>query len=120
MSSRRPALRLLALAVAAAIPLAAAAANVKVKPVDPKSVCMLMDHTADHPEHPVVIGGKTYYYGTDDCRGKLSADPANRVAVDPVTHKKVDKATAVLGATPAGDVLYFESAKTLAHYNAKG
>lgn len=120
MSSRCTLFRPLALAALLALPLAAFAGDAKVKKVDPKSVCMFMDHAVDHPERSVVIAGKTYYYGNDDCREKLSADPANRVATDPVTHKKVDKAKAVLGATPAGDVLYFESDKTLAQYNAKG
>jgi len=43
-----------------------------------------------------------------------------RQAVDPVSKKTVDKATAVIGAQPDGSVLYFENAANLARYNQTG
>jgi YHS domain-containing protein len=95
------------------------AAGVKVKKADSKTVCMFMNRALPDANPSVAIDGKTYYYGTENCREKLKADPSLRTAVDPVTHKKVDKATAVVGVTPAGEAVYFESAKTLAEYNAK-
>jgi YHS domain-containing protein len=112
---------LLAFTVVATSPAGLFAADpaVKVKKVDPNSVCMVMDHTYAKPQAPVVIEGKTYHTYCNICRGKLQSDPATRTAIDPVTHRKVDKAKAVLGATAAGDVLYFESDKTLAQYNGQ-
>jgi YHS domain-containing protein len=50
------------------------------------------------------------------CKERLTKDVEARTAVDPVTGKKVDKATAVIAAQADGKVLYFESEKTLAQY----
>jgi YHS domain-containing protein len=40
-------------------------------------------------------------------------------ATDPVTGRAVDKATALIAATPDGRVLYFESAQTLSRFVAQ-
>jgi YHS domain-containing protein len=69
---------------------------------------------------PVEVDGKTYYGCCDMCKGRLAKDETARQAVDPVTKKKIDKATAVIGAKSDGSVLYFESEKTLKQYNAGG
>ena len=53
------------------------------------------------------------------CKERLAKDPASRSAVDPVTGKSVDKATAIIAAQPDGKVLYFESEKTLTQYQQK-
>ncbi len=44
---------------------------------------------------------------------------SSRMAVDPVSGKAVDKATATIGATPDGQVLYLESPETLARYGKR-
>jgi YHS domain-containing protein len=45
------------------------------------------------------------------CKERLAKDAALRVAVDPVSGKEVDKATAVIGADSYKRVFYFESQK---------
>jgi len=119
MPSPRTLLRLVALASALALPLAVFAGGEKVKKIEPKTVCMAMDVVAGASLPAVVVAGKSYYYGTTDCSEQLVSDAARRVAIDPVTHKEVDKSEAVVAVTPEGKVLYFESDKTLAQYNAK-
>jgi len=50
------------------------------------------------------------------CKGRLATDASARTATDPVSGKTVDKATAVIGATPDGKVLYFESDTTFSQF----
>ena len=53
------------------------------------------------------------------CKERLAKDVAAREAVDPVSGKKVDKATAVIGALADGSVLYFENDKNFDAYKKK-
>lgn len=90
----------------------------KVVRVEPKNVCMINDRSMAMDQIPVAVEGRTYYGCCPMCKERLEKDASSRVAVDPVTGRKVDKAKAVIGALPGAAVLYFESAETLAQYNA--
>ena len=68
---------------------------------------------------PVAVEGKTYYGCCEMCKERLANDAAARDAVDPVSGKKVDKATAVIGALADGTVLYFENDKNFEAYRKK-
>jgi hypothetical protein len=73
-----------------------------------KKVCMVNDQLFERDQIPVAV-----------CKERLSKDAEARTGVDPLTQKKVDKATAVIGAREDGSVLYFESEKTFAEYLKK-
>lgn len=86
----------------------------KLRKIEDKSqVCMLQNRTLGRPFIPVVVDGKTYYGCCENCTGVLQQNSKKRYAVDPVTGKEVDKAKAVIGAYPTGEVLYFESEDSL-------
>ena len=57
---------------------------------------------------------KTYYGCSPKATKDLAADSTNRFAIDPISKRKVDKATAVIALHPDknGKVLYFESKAT--------
>ena len=112
---------LLAPVLALACLLAAPAARAEpVQRVDAKRVCMVNDSLFPKDQIPVRVGDKTYFGCCEMCKGRLANDAAVRQAVDPVSKKTVDKATAVIGAQPDGSVLYFENAANLARYNQTG
>ncbi|MBW8875579.1 MAG: TRASH domain-containing protein [Acidobacteria bacterium] len=90
-----------------------------LKKVEAKKVCMVNNQASDKDMIPVQVGDKTYYGCCAMCKERLTKDPASRSAVDPVTGKSVDKATAIIAAQPDGKVLYFESEKTLTQYRQK-
>jgi YHS domain-containing protein len=48
----------------------------------------------------------------------LAKDGKQRIAIDPISKKKVDKATAVVGVAANKGVLYFENETNLERYNA--
>jgi len=87
-----------------------------LKRVENKKVCMITNAVFEKDQIPVPVEGKTYYGCCEMCKERLAKDASSRVAVDPVTGKNVDKATAVIAAQADGKVLYFESEKTLAQY----
>jgi YHS domain-containing protein len=87
-----------------------------LKRVENKKVCMITNAVFEKDQIPVPVDGKTYYGCCEMCKERLAKDASSRVAVDPVTGKNVDKATAVIAAQADGKVLYFESEKTLAQY----
>lgn len=92
------------------------AAAEPIERVDAKHVCMVNNTAFDKDQIAVQVDGKTYFGCCEMCKGRLASDPAARTATDPVTGKTVDKATAVIGATPDGKVLYFENDKTFSQY----
>ena len=100
-----------------------ALADVAVQPVGPltkvetKTVCMVNEHAMGKDQIPVEVDGKTYYGCCDMCKKALANDASKRVAIDPVSGKEVDKATAVIAAQEDGRVFYFESDATLKKYN---
>lgn len=90
-----------------------------LKRVEAKKVCMVNNQAFAKDQIPVQVDGKTYYGCCEMCKERLSKDADARTGVDPVTGKKVDKATAVIVAQTDDSVLYFESEETLAKYQQK-
>ena len=89
----------------------------KLTRVETKMVCMINEHAMGKEQIPIEIEGRTYYGCCDMCKKALAADAAKRVAVDPVSGKQVDKATAVIAKQEDNRVFYFESEESLAKYN---
>ena len=88
--------------------------------VETKYVCMINDQRFSKVQIPVEVEGRTYYGCCEMCKERLRGDASSRTAVDPVSGKKVDKATAVIGATPDGTVFYFETLENLKRYVPAG
>jgi YHS domain-containing protein len=84
--------------------------------VEAKRVCMVNDTVFPKDQIAVQVEGKTYYGCCEMCKGRLAADAAVRQSTDPVSGKKVDKATAVIGAGSDGKVRYFESEETFTRF----
>jgi len=73
-------------------------------------VCMVTDRVpGDRAMFPVRVKGKTYYGCCPVCIGRLKNERAVRYAIDPVTGREVDKATAFIVSGPEKRALYFES-----------
>jgi len=87
-----------------------------LKRVETKKVCMINNQVFEKDQIPVEVEGRTYYGCCEMCKERLAKDPASRQAVDPVSGKTVDKAKAVIGMLPDGNVLYFESEETFGKY----
>lgn len=94
-----------------------AAEKLKIVPND--KVCMVTNMLFPRTQIPVAHEGKTYYGCCENCKKTLSEDPASRTAIDPVSGKSVDKASAVIAARDDGSVVYFESNKTFETFTGK-
>jgi YHS domain-containing protein len=79
--------------------------------VDSEYVCMVNDAVYEKKQVHVQVDGKDYYGCCEMCKQRLATDASLRVAVDPVSGKEVDKATAVIGADSYKRVFYFENRK---------
>jgi YHS domain-containing protein len=90
----------------------------KLIQADPKKICMVTNTAFDKDQIPVQIKGRTYYGCCEMCKGELEKDPKQRVAIDPVSGKKVDKSRAVIGIASNGGVFYFENSGNLEKYNS--
>lgn len=90
----------------------------KLIQADPKKICMVTNTAFDKDQIPVQVKGRTYYGCCEMCKGELEKDSKQRVAIDPVSRKKVDKSQAVIGVASNGGVVYFESIEHLEKYNA--
>ena len=101
----------------AATPIAESAGLQKVE--DLKKVCMVTNKVFEKDQIPVPVEGRTYYGCCEGCKQTLANNPEARTAVDPVSGKSVDKATAVVGARPDGSVLYFENEANLQEFALK-
>jgi YHS domain-containing protein len=84
--------------------------------VETKFVCMINDQVFGKVQIPVEVEGRTYYGCCEMCKERLRGDASSRTGVDPVSGKTVDKATAVIGATPDGTVFYFETVENLKRF----
>jgi len=104
------------LLVLALLLLTGPAAAEPIERVDAKRVCMVNNSVFPKDQIPVEVNGKTYFGCCEMCKGRLASDAGARTATDPVSGKTVDKATAVIGATPDGKVLYFESDTTYTQF----
>ena len=91
--------------------------NGKLTRVETKTVCMINEHAMGKDQIPIEIDGKTYYGCCEMCKKALAADAAKRVALDPVSGKQVDKATAIIASQEDGRVFYFENEANLAKHN---
>ncbi len=90
-----------------------------LKKVDTPEVCMITNKFMGAAQIAVPIGGKVYYGCCEMCVGTLNKDVKSRYSIDPLTGKKVDKATAVIGAKKDGSVMYFENQKNFDAYLKK-
>ena len=88
-------------------------ASTSVTEVEPQYVCMVTNKLYPKEQIPVEVSSKTYYGCCEMCKAQLENNPNKRVAVDPVSGKKVDKAESVIGASPSGNIYYFESKDNL-------
>ena len=102
-----PALALFALA----LPALASEDREQMEVVDSEYVCMVNDAVYDKKQVHVQVEGRDYYGCCEMCKERLAKDAALRVAIDPVSGKEVDKATAVIGADAYKRVFYFENVK---------
>ncbi len=100
-------------------PFSFAAAAEDLRVVENEKVCMVTDMLFGKKQIPVTHAGKTYFGCCQNCKKTLSEDAAARNAIDPVTGKTVDKATAVIAARADNSVLYFENRKSFEAYAKK-
>ncbi len=114
---RKPTLAAALLAAIMTLQMSSASAGT-LERVPADRVCMVNDTRFPTQQIPVPVDGKTYFGCCEMCKGRLATDTVVRMAVDPVSGKQVDKATATIGALPNGKVLYFESEKNLDAYRA--
>jgi YHS domain-containing protein len=92
----------------------------ELEPVSDRAlVCMVNDKYFGKPQIPVEVKGKTYYGCCAMCKERLANDAASRSAVDPVSGKTVDKASAVIGRASDDTVVYFGSSDNLRKYNER-
>ena len=91
----------------------------KLTKVEAKTVCMVNEQAMGKDQVPVEVDCKTYYGCCEMCKKTLAENAEKRVAVDPVSGNKVDKAKAVIAAQEDGRVFYFEKEENLAKHNAK-
>ena len=82
-------------------------------------VCMVNARFMGSEQIPVTVDDKTYFGCCAACKQKLQSSVAARTALDPVTRRPVDKATAVIGKTETGEVFYFESEDSFSRYAAR-
>lgn len=94
------------------------APGAKVAKVEQRNlVCNVNNSFMGKVQIPVEIEGRTYFGCCAMCKARLEQNVTLRMSTDPVTGKSVDKANAVIGMKATGDVVYFESDKTLEQYN---
>ena len=84
--------------------------------VPAERVCMAQDRVFPTAQIPIDLQGRTYYGCCAMCAGQLRRDVSLREAKDPISGRTVDKASAVIGQTADGGVLYFESEETFRQY----
>lgn len=91
----------------------------QLRRVETSHVCMVNNEDMGKPQIPIKVGDQTYYGCCKMCIGTLNNDRKSRFAIDPVSGKEVDKAKAVIGAKPNGEIIYFESEKTFQEFSLK-
>ena len=117
MKSRLSTVMTLGLAALLCLTITASPATAEtLERVEAKRVCMVNDTVFPRDQIPVDVDGKTYFGCCEMCKGRLAKDAAVRSATDPVSGQAVDKATAVIGASADGKVLYFESEETFSKF----
>ena len=84
-----------------------------------RKVCMVDDvYQGDYPTIATIIAGETYYGCDQKAIHDLIVKNDLRTAIDPVSKKRLNKASAVIAIHPDkdGKVLYFESKATYKDY----
>lgn len=83
-------------------------------------VCMVNDAYMGKKQFEVKFDGKTYYGCCEMCKERIPKDATVRMAIDPYSHKQIDKANAVIAVTGNnGEVSYFESKDNYTKYLKK-
>lgn len=101
---------LVALSVWAVIGSTGSEAGLKL--INPSHTCMGSNQAQKRPQAFAEVEGKRYYGCSKMCIVNLKKNPNFRYGIDPVSGKRVDKASALVAARPGGELLYFESEKT--------
>lgn len=91
----------------------ACGSSAQLRRVDAQEVCMVNDEFFGTRQLPVQVEDRTYFGCCAGCEKKIRGDARVRAAVDPVSGRVVDKATAVIGTLPDHKVFYFESSENL-------
>ena len=101
------------LTVLALVALPILAADDTVKQVNPKNICFMNKTRFQRSLPSVKVDGKTYYGCCSDCLDTLKSSPEARVAIDPVSGNKIDKADALIGVDKNGKVYFFENRENM-------
>lgn len=80
-----------------------------LKKVAANEVNMATNTFEKKAQKSVNIDGKSYFTDNGACEFNLSQNASARFATDPLTNKRVDKASAATYADASGKVYYFES-----------
>ncbi|MBI5643271.1 MAG: hypothetical protein HY954_07325 [Deltaproteobacteria bacterium] len=84
-------------------------ASAWLQKVSPNEVNMVTNTFEKKEQKEISLDGKKYYANGEGYAFNLSQNPSTRFGVDPLTNKKVDKASAAIYADASGRVFYFES-----------
>ncbi len=84
--------------------------------IDPSHTCMGSNMAQAKAQNYADIDGKRYYGCTNMCITNLKENPGFRYGIDPVSGKRVDKATALVAKQSHGALLYFEGEETFRAY----
>ncbi|TWP22995.1 hypothetical protein ETU10_10425 [Apibacter muscae] len=88
--------------------------------VPSNKVCMVNDEYMGKEQLEVPLDGKMYYGCCEMCKNRIPQDEKVRYSIDPLTHKKVDKALAyIVLASDDGQVYYFENESNFLKFNNK-
>src|SRR5690606_18794739 len=98
--------------------IAAAATQYKKGDLVPtEEVCMVNDAFMAKKQLLVKYKGKAYYGCCEMCKERIPKEAAVRVAIDPLSKKEVDKASAAIAITgDQGEVSYFENEENYRKY----
>lgn len=85
--------------------------------VSNNEVCMVNNVFMAKNQIEVLFDGKKYYGCCEMCQERIPRDKGVRVAIDPLSKKTVDKASALIAISGEnGEVLYFENEKSYQAY----
>ena len=101
------------LIVIALVAMPVLAASDGVKQINAKNVCFMNLKRFDRTLKSVEVNGKRYYGCCSDCLAQLKDNAERRMAVDPVSGAKIDKADAVIGMDKNGNIYFFENTNNL-------
>lgn len=88
--------------------------------VDASKINMVTDRVSGESTTKVNINGSSYFVGGETYAWTLEQNQSLRFSTDPITGKKVNKATAATFADADGNVLYFENEGSLKSFLALG